>query len=126
MILDSSALLAFLRAEPGGELVAAILPDCEMSLVNYAEVIARYSRSGAPTDGAKRIIADLPLRLVAPDLDQAYTAGILEARTRSAGLSMGDRFCLALAISRNATVWTADRAWAEIAGTVGVEVRLIR
>jgi PIN domain nuclease of toxin-antitoxin system len=44
--------------------------------------------------------------------------------SRRAGLSFGDRACLALALIHGLPVLTADRAWAKV--DVGVEVRLIR
>jgi ribonuclease VapC len=39
-------------------------------------------------------------------------------------LSLGDRFCMALARNAGRPAWTADRAWLDVA--VGVEVVLIR
>jgi PIN domain nuclease of toxin-antitoxin system len=37
-------------------------------------------------------------------------------------LSLGDRACLALAKTRNATAWTADRIWAQLKLDVSVEL----
>jgi PIN domain nuclease of toxin-antitoxin system len=42
----------------------------------------------------------------------------------TAGLSMGDRICLALALERDDEVLTSDRAWATVAH--GAKVTLIR
>jgi ribonuclease VapC len=47
-------------------------------------------------------------------------------KTRSAGLSLGDRACLALAVRLGTKALTADRSWSRIARAVGVEVELIR
>ena len=44
--------------------------------------------------------------------------------TRAAGLSLGDRACLALAKSQGGLVLTADRVWATL--DIGVEIELIR
>ncbi len=44
IVLDSSALLAYLLGEAGGEVVRAALPDAQMSTVNYSEVPARLIR----------------------------------------------------------------------------------
>lgn len=41
-------------------------------------------------------------------------------------LSLGDRFCLALAKRLDAPAYTADRAWKEVAADVGAKVVAIR
>jgi ribonuclease VapC len=43
-------------------------------------------------------------------------------RSRSAGLSLGDRACLALAQQRGCIAVTADRAWADVDLGVGILV----
>jgi PIN domain nuclease of toxin-antitoxin system len=48
----------------------------------------------------------------------------LYRETKSLGLSLGDRACLALAATTHATVWTTDRAWKKL--KIGVRVDLIR
>jgi PIN domain nuclease of toxin-antitoxin system len=68
----------------------------------------------------------LPIAWISFDDAIAYEAGMLVAATKSAGLSFGDRACLALARRLRLPVMTADRAWSSIASTVGVTVDLIR
>jgi PIN domain nuclease of toxin-antitoxin system len=51
-------------------------------------------------------------------------AGLLRAGTRGKGLSLGDRYCLALAASRNAVAVTADRAWANL--DIGLSIEMVR
>jgi PIN domain nuclease of toxin-antitoxin system len=46
--------------------------------------------------------------------------------TADAGLSLGDRFCLALALRDGLPAWTADKAWRTIADAAKVKVVLIR
>ena len=46
-VLDASALLALLRAEPGGDRVGNALADSAMTAVNFAEVVGHYARNGA-------------------------------------------------------------------------------
>ena len=53
-----------------------------------------------------------------------YAAAELFALTRAAGLSFGDRACLALAARRGGTALTADSAW--LAVRLPVQVRSIR
>ncbi|HEY6577890.1 MAG TPA: hypothetical protein VIY09_01080, partial [Rhizomicrobium sp.] len=51
-------------------------------------------------------------------------AGELERTTRNIGISLGDRFCLALAISAKRPVVTTDRIW--LALGYGIEIILAR
>jgi PIN domain nuclease of toxin-antitoxin system len=50
----------------------------------------------------------------------------LRPLTRSVGLSLGDRCCLALAQRQGAVVLTTERHWQRIATSAGVEIRDIR
>jgi ribonuclease VapC len=50
----------------------------------------------------------------------------MRSLTRSAGLSLADRLCLALARRLKAKVLTADRAWTLVAEPLGLDVGLIR
>lgn len=123
VVLDASALLALLFAEPGAEAVAAVLADALISSVNLAEVASRLTDRGVPEADARAAIAATGVRIVEFDSDQAWEAARLRGPTRAAGLSLGDRACLALARTRSLPALTGDRAWTGIAG---VEVVLIR
>lgn len=123
-VLDASALLCLLFREPGAERVEAVLAGARMGAPNLAEVVAKLVERGA--DGAAVVadLAELDLEIVPLDRAQAEAAGLLQAVTRSAGLSLGDRCCLALASSLGATAVTTDRAWAKL--DCGVTVELTR
>ena len=123
-ILDASAILAYLKAEPGGDAVKAYLPGATASAVNMAEVGTRLVDRGMSEHDMRTTIGNLGLNVVPFDQDTAYTAAALRARTRQAGLSLGDRACLALGIARKLPVLTADRSWAGL--DLGIEIRLIR
>jgi PIN domain nuclease of toxin-antitoxin system len=125
-ILDASALIALLKAEPGAEMVADAIGVARMSIVNFAEVISHFAHLGMPPDAIDAMLGPLPITLVPADVALARAAGHMRALTASAGLSLGDRFCLALARHEGRPAWTADRAWLEVADTAGAEVRLIR
>ena len=56
--------------------------------------------------------------------EDARTIARLRPLTRSGGLSLGDRACLALALRVGYGVFTADRQWANLA--LGIEIRLMR
>lgn len=125
-ILDASALIALLKAEPGADMVAVAIADAAMGVVNLAEVISHFAHLGMPEDAINAMLQPLPITLLSADPALARAAGQLRRLTASAGLSLGDRFCLALALQEGRAAWTADRAWLDVADLVGVKVRLVR
>ena len=122
VVLDASAMLAFLHGEAGGEVVDGHLGDAAASAVNVAEVGARLSDLGASLAEVRRAIALMAVEIVAFDAEQAYAAAGLRSATHV--LSLGDRACVQLAARRGLPAVTADRAWAEL--DVGADVQLIR
>ena len=121
-VLDASALLAAFFNEPGADHVAERMRGALLSAANYAEVVAKLVDRGTPREQILEIMAQLDVEVVPVDRTQATTAGLLRGDTRSAGLSLGDRLCLALAIRRDAVALTTDRAWASLDLEVKVEV----
>lgn len=57
--------------------------------------------------------------------DDAIAAAALYPATREYGSGLGDRTCMALAMSANQSALTADRAWTEIE-VPGLQIKLIR
>jgi ribonuclease VapC len=125
-VLDASALLAGLKGEPGRDRIAAVLDNAVVSAVNFAEVAGGLARSGASPELVRAVLQTLACTVVPADEHMAVEAGLMRAQTDRAGLSLGDRFCLALGRRLRAPVLTADRQWALIADDVGVKVELIR
>ena len=125
-VLDASALLAALLDEPGRDKVDAEINGAHMSTVNLSEVVAHFARLGATGAEIDALLADLPVAYVPPDRQLAIDAGLLRPVGDRAGLSLGDRMCLALGRTMRSRVLTVDRKWLEIARDVGVEVELIR
>lgn len=125
-VLDSSAVLALVFGEPGASIVAASLDGAVISAVNESEVLAAMIRRGATPVQATATLEALELTALALDSRLAARAALLQAATHRAGLSLGDRCCLALADALRLPAITADRAWTGIASAIGAEVRLIR
>jgi PIN domain nuclease of toxin-antitoxin system len=123
-VADASAILALLKQEPFGKLDPRRLFGATISAVNLSEVLERLCSGGLGAADADKAIAELNLRVADFDEAQARVAAYLRPRTRQAGLSLGDRACLALAISLGCPVITADRVWASL--DVGVEIVVIR
>jgi len=129
-VLDASALLAYLRDEPGAEAVAEAIADgAVISTANLAEVLSRVADRGADPEHVlaqmreQRLIEGaIDVELVT--IEDAAEIGRLRPLTKAAGLSLGDRACLALAGRLGSRALTADSAWASV--DVGVEIRQIR
>ena len=119
-------MLAFLLREPGKDrVIEAILAGAEMTTANFAEVATRYVLRGAAAE-ASALRELLPVSLVPVDEDLALRAALMADRTRPAGLSLGDRLCLAHAIRRGIPALTADRSWLAVAGALGAQIELLR
>lgn len=122
--LDSSAILALLFGEPGGDRVAPLVGEAVISAVNLSEVVAKLIESGYRDDEAERAVDGFLPSVMPFDAPLAIDTGVLRRGTRRHGLSLGDRACLALARREKARVLTADRAWADL--DIGVEIEVIR
>ena len=129
-VLDASALLAYLRREPGFQaVVEALMAGAVISAVNWAETLSKLADLGK--DPRELAVALEATGLLGPSLQiHDFTEGMaretaaLRATTRGAGLSIGDRACLALGRVLGLPVLTTDRRWREV--KTGVQVRLIR
>ena len=125
-VIDASALLALLLGEPGADRVKAVLDDGLVSLVNLAEVVTHYAKLGAARADIEALLRPLPIRLVSVDAELSFDAGMLRSITIESGLSLGDRYCLALARREGLPALTAERRWPLIAEAAGVVVEVIR
>jgi PIN domain nuclease of toxin-antitoxin system len=127
-ILDASALLAYLHREPGWETVEACILAGQacVSPVNLAEAAAKLIDHGLPPDDALAALAILQLPELPYASAEANETARLRPLTRSRGLSLGDRACLASARCQQLAVLTADRPWLELAEALQLEIRYIR
>ena len=123
-VMDSSVAIAILKQEEGYQVARPLLPKALISAVNLTEVVQHIARSGHILERIHRIIQKFPFTVIPYSQETAELAGALLSTTQSKGLSLGDRACLALGITQNLPVLTADKAWAEI--ELPIEVRLIR
>jgi ribonuclease VapC len=116
IVLDTSALLAWIHQEPGGEFVAdSLKADCYLSNVNLIELVAKLiDQQYKSADQMGEKLRNLNLNLVDLNERQAITAAMLRKITINKGLSLGDRACLALAIELDAKVLTTDKVWTEL------------
>ena len=123
-VLDASALLAFLHDEAGSDQVSAALGGGCISTVNWSEVLQKSLQRDVDIAGMRQDFVEVGLSFEQFTAQQAEIAARLWERTRSHGLSMADRACLALAMDKTLPVLTTDRAWAELG--LGIEIRVVR
>ncbi len=125
VLLDASALLAYLHREPGFEAVRAALREgAAIGAVNLAEVLGKVREKGRDAAKIHAALRALGLQVLPFEEADAALAGELGPLARKHGLALGDRAALAQAMRRGMPVLTADRAWVEL--DLEVEVRVIR
>jgi PIN domain nuclease of toxin-antitoxin system len=124
VILDASALLAYLQDEPGGDRVDGVLSESVISSVNWAEVVQKSLAAAVDVDGMLDELKALGLRVEPFTSEDGEMAGRLWEQTRQAGLSLGDRACLSLGLRLGVTVLTSDRAWASL--NLSLDIQVIR
>src|SRR5271157_4842929 len=117
-VLDSFALIAYFRDEPGAETMEDLLvfagksagkkdSPLLMTDVNYAEVkysIVKKDGAAAWAEAAK-VLQGLPIDFLSTTRAQADTAADFKARFK---LSLADAFAAALAKERRAELVTGD------------------
>ena len=126
IVLDASAILAVIFDEPGADRVAPHLPGAMVSTVNVAEVMTKLFDLGMPQETVDAVVAGLQFKVLPFDFDHASDAARLRLQTRDAGLSLGDRACLALAKLHDVPALTADRAWKGLKRLTGAKIEMIR
>ena len=130
VVLDASAMLAYLHGEPGAHTVAEAITDGALiSALNWAEVLSKVAEeSQNPEELVGRLesqgILGRAVEVIPMTSIDATIIARLRLPTRSAGLSLGDRACLALGMRLRLPVLTADRIWAGL--DLDVEVQLVR
>ena len=115
IVLDASALLAVLLQERGAEkLSLELLSVAVVSAVNLAEVHSKLVLRGAKSDDAWQSSLSIVRDVMPFNAEHARAVGDLTSQTRSMGLALGDRACLALGLALNAPIYTADKSWTKL------------
>jgi ribonuclease VapC len=122
VVLDASALLALLHQESGAEMVQMALPESVISAVNWSEVWQKTIERKVSTDGLREDLEALGLKIEPFTPEQAELAAQLREPSRSLGLSLGDRACLALALNLKVTAITADKVWETLVIQIPIQV----
>jgi len=109
-VLDASAILAYLRYEPGREVVKQALRNGAVcGAANWSEIIQKSLHDGRDWNAAQQLIEAYDI-VVEPvtQADAEWAAAYWQTHQY---LSLGDRLCLALTHRLGATVLTSDAMW---------------
>jgi ribonuclease VapC len=117
-------LLAILKDERLDEDILDVIEDAVVSAVNLTEFWTKVHESGLTYAPRTNALLGLLNRVEPFTESQARLAADLRSATRAAGLSLGDRACLALALEIGAEVYTTDHAWAHV--NTGCSVHVVR
>lgn len=126
-VLDTFAVMAYLRRETGGAAVRDLLRRARnkevalsLCLVNYGEVLYMTERKGS-LEAAKeaiRFVEQLPLKVAPVDRALTFAAAHVKAHYP---ISYADAFAVALAQELDATVVTGDPEFRAVEGLVAVK-----
>jgi ribonuclease VapC len=124
IVLDSSAILAVLLAEPGAQNVVACFPEGLLSTASLAEILSKVEHKGIDSEEVYDRIVAFGLRIVAVEAAHARIAAKIALAPREFDLSLGDRLCIALAFALNCALLTSDRGMLRL--TAGISIRSFR
>ena len=114
VVLDASAVLAFVQGENGADRVLPYIGDAIVSAVNLQEVIKEMMADGLVPEQVAEILAGLRLDVRPHDEQAAYAAAALAGQTKQYGRGLGDRSCMALGLSLSLPILTADTEWTRV------------
>lgn len=111
-VLDACALIAFLRKEPGAEVVRAVLTGRDLCMAHAVNVCEMYydfirAESEAAARAAIRAVESTGV-IVREDLDAPLWQQAARYKARPRRISLADCFLLALAHREGAEVVTSD------------------
>jgi PIN domain nuclease of toxin-antitoxin system len=101
-----------------------MLPSAAISAVNLAEVITKLLDEGFSAAEAEDAMLQLRCQVLEADKHRSAMAGLLHEKTRRTGVSLGDRYCLQLAMELGVPALTTDRRWASLG--LDVQIELLR
>ncbi|UZQ53334.1 type II toxin-antitoxin system VapC family toxin [Trichothermofontia sichuanensis B231] len=130
VVLDASAMLAYLFDEEGAGLVETALNDSAcIGAINWSEVLSKVEDKGHSSEAliitlTNQGLLGNTLEVLSTTEKDALLIAQLQPQTKLLGLSLGDRACLALGMRLEIPVLTADTAWNDL--TLNISIRMIR
>lgn len=110
IVLDSSAVLAVILEEPGADRVRAAFPQSVISAASLAEILTKVVRRGLDPEGAYVGISGFGIEIHPVEEEHALLAAEIYSKAPAElDLSLGDRLCIALAMTLQCELLTSDR-----------------
>lgn len=110
VVLDASAILAFLQDEQGADVVEEhLVNDARCGAANWAEVAQKIRGAGREWSLSRALLASYGVSV--ESVTEADAEWAAARWRRGEGLSLGDRLCLSLAHRLQAPALTADAGW---------------
>lgn len=110
VVLDASAILAFLQDEAGSDVVEeALSGGSRCGAANWSEAAQKVTAAGRDWSLARALLLSYGIQVEPVTVLDAEWAA--RRWRRGGGLSLADRLCLALAERLDSVVLTADGAW---------------
>ena len=123
-VLDACSMIAYLRGEPGGDVVNSIISNpinrCYAHVVNLMEVYYEFWRADSPRR-AESAISDLLSDHIFPrdDIDTAFWKSVGAVKAQHA-LAIGDCFAIALCQKLKGELVTSDHHEMDALASAGV------
>lgn len=125
VLFDASALLILIQQENSDDALEEAVSKAAISSVNLSEVISVLIRSGMSKEIANETIKSSITDIIPFSQAEAELAGELIIYTKSLGLSLGDRACIATSMIHNLELYSADQAWQKL-NIENLKLKLVR
>ena len=125
--MDASVLVAVFNNEPYNKTIPTKFDTAVITTFNLAEAVnSILVKKGGDVGMLWNFIGNFVQNHYPLDDDLSYRALAMTEFSKPLGLSLGDRYCLALAQKLRIPVYTGDRAWQKLEEQLGITVKLIR
>jgi ribonuclease VapC len=127
-VVDASALLAVVLNEPYPEDLLDVFSESIITTINLTEVLTVLARKYPSSDPEQ--IWSMVSNFIQHhyDVDSILAKKVLEISNvaNDSGLSLGDKFCLALGSYLHLPIYTGDHVWKQLETELNVKINLIR
>ncbi|MEN9488571.1 MAG: hypothetical protein RL494_836 [Bacteroidota bacterium] len=126
-VMDASVLLAVFNNEPYGEEIPALFDNAVITTFNLAEAVnSVLVKKGGDEMIIWNYLGNFVQYHYPLDDELSFEVIKMTKLTKPLGLSLGDRYCIALGKVLNIPIYTADRAWKQLEENLNVTIELIR